>query len=179
MYSSMHVNPFTSMNNQQKRIKPTEPVEYYENGLFVQQKNTEARHSCIECSKIPKQSWRCSKCAAGGRNIYCGNCLGKCKFCGSKEFVKTTAALRGLMVNCPKGCGQRMILRQLDEHLENECPRRPRRCRYHEIGCQYEGEGDDIIQHEGSADAHLAVLVAAILEMKGWIEQLLRQQNNK
>ncbi|XP_062595865.1 TNF receptor-associated factor 3-like [Saccostrea cucullata] len=65
------------------------------------------------------------------------------------------------VIPCPYNCGKDPAPRVLIEyHFINECHRRPLKCKYHSIGCEFTGSKQEVDRHiETGMDRHLELSV--------------------
>lgn len=123
--------------------------DYYREEMFVGRGNLQ-KYQCIHCRKISKKFYRC-KCAikppgtpGTGRSIRyddnaglsCASCKDKlCSMCNRADQYErdsvTDQNIKNLKVTCTKSCGEKLLLRDLEKHLKEECPR---------VGSMFNGE---------------------------------------
>ncbi|KAK3092356.1 hypothetical protein FSP39_001850 [Pinctada imbricata] len=88
----------------------------------------------------------------------------RCQFCNQevplalKQQHETETCPR-IPIPCRYECGINPLPREeLEAHLIT-CPKRPQRCRYHSVGCTFEGTSEEVQQHErDDTDRHLELI---------------------
>ena len=164
-------------------------VEYYDEALFST-RGTLDKYRCNHCQKVPKVFYRC-QCGKvdadklepgkrktrfeGNTGLSCGECVNKpCISCKSNKYELdkiTGENIRRLGVICPQGCGNNPKLYDLNNHITNSCSKRKRICKYDWAGCEVEGAGEEIEEHEKDKSQHFDMVVS---DLKGRIESLER-----
>ena len=144
--------------------------------MFVN-RGTLQRYRGTHCKKVPKQCYRCQCIRAdngppkNNDGLSCSDCTHKaCSACGRTDQyerdIATDNNIRGLTVSCEK-CGAKLLLRALERHARDECPKRRRPCKYSWLGCTFEGDGgsEEMRQHEEDINVHFALAMSTIHSM--------------
>ncbi len=144
--------------------------------MFVN-RGTLQRYRGTHCKKVPKQCYRCQCIRAdngppkNNDGLSCSDCTHKaCSACGRTDQyerdIATDNNIRGLKVSCEK-CGAKLLLRALERHARDECPKRRRPCKYSWLGCTFVGDGgsEEMRQHEEDINVHFALAMSTIHSM--------------
>ncbi|CAF2516792.1 unnamed protein product [Rotaria sp. Silwood2] len=131
------------------------------------------------------QAEDCSK-----RKVICEFCKASIIFEDEIPHLNTCTEFK---IPCPNQCSNQELKRgQMQNHLENECPKQELSCPFIDCGCEYRGQRIDITKHiKDSPGLHLNVAGKTIAiqkkllqafeermnEQKKWIELLAKKVN--
>lgn len=89
----------------------------------------------------------------------CRYCLKEIKHRLMQDHLETTCLEYD--ISCPFRCGvESATRRMMIQHYTNECPRRPIKCKYHNIGCEFTGSKEEVDNHtRNELDHHLELSV--------------------
>ena len=116
-----------------------------------------SEYHCCVCSELPND--KVYQCPNGC--VICSTCYPQlspchCPLCRVHmnrhqpircRMAEKTLSLR--MVSCRyDGCGKSVLFANLKDHEINECDYKPIQCKFHLLGCQWEGVRRDLPKHE-------------------------------
>jgi hypothetical protein len=82
----------------------------------------------------------------------CGFRPETCQFCGrdclANQIEEHYEMCDQFPLKCEEGCGEEIPRGLMKTHMIEDCTKVKRQCRYGQLGCKFEGSGDDMMLHE-------------------------------
>ncbi len=80
---------------------------------------------------------------------------------------------------CENKCGEKITLanRENESHINKECSKQKRSCKYAWAGCKTEEAGDEIKQHEKNVDVHVLAAIDKLHEENLKLNEDLKKDN--
>jgi len=95
-----------------------------------------------------------------------------CRYCSIKVVFKNLedhhSTCNEFPIFCPNNCSQDTIIRKnLEDHLQNHCPKARVHCPFKDLGCSFEGRREEVDAHfNDSFKSHVADLVKVVCKLK-------------